>query len=118
MIENAKRKRDGRLKLSPRYNEKDWNDAFNGRDAWDTAINIVEDRIKGRWLDHADRLLDEGLGLSTACHSSSRTSLEGTASEVFCTTALALPRTTIPRRGAQTLCCLTQSHNTNLRRSR
>ena len=59
MIENAKRKRDGRLKLSPRYNEKDWNDAFNGREAWDTAINIVEDRIKGRLLDHADRLLDE-----------------------------------------------------------
>src|SRR5215469_11978134 len=59
MIENAKRKRDGRLMLSPRYNEKDWNDAFNGREAWDTAINIVKDRIKGRWLDHADRLLDE-----------------------------------------------------------
>jgi hypothetical protein len=47
------------LKLSPRYTEKHWNDAFNGRKEWDTAINIVEDRINGRWLDAADRLLDE-----------------------------------------------------------
>jgi hypothetical protein len=47
------------LKLSPRYTEKHWNDAFAGGEDWDTAINIVQDRIKGRWLDSADRLLDE-----------------------------------------------------------
>src|ERR1035438_3316012 len=47
------------LKLSPKYTVKDWNDAFNDREEWDIAINIVEDRIKGRWLDAADRLLNE-----------------------------------------------------------
>ncbi len=47
------------LKLSPRYTETHWNDAFDGCEEWDTAINIVEDRIKGRWLDAADRLVDE-----------------------------------------------------------
>jgi hypothetical protein len=47
------------VKLSPRYTEKQWNAAFDGRQEWDIAINIVEDRIKGRWLDAADRLLGE-----------------------------------------------------------
>lgn len=48
------------MKLSPHYTEEKWNAAFdNGREEWDTAINIVEDRIKGRWLDAAERLLDE-----------------------------------------------------------
>jgi hypothetical protein len=47
------------LSLSPRYTEKHWNDAFDGREDWDTAINIVEDRIRGRWLDAADQLLSE-----------------------------------------------------------
>jgi hypothetical protein len=47
------------LKLSPEYTEKNWNDAFDGCEDWDTAINIVEDRIKGRWLDSAECLLDE-----------------------------------------------------------
>jgi hypothetical protein len=47
------------LKLSPRYTEKHWSDAFDGREDWETAINIVEDRIKGRWLDAGDRLLNE-----------------------------------------------------------
>jgi len=47
------------LSLSPNYTEKDWNDAFNGREEWKIAINIVEDRIKGRWLEAADRLVDE-----------------------------------------------------------
>ena len=46
------------VKLSPCYTEKQWNAALDGREDWDTAINIVEDRIKGRWLDAADRLLD------------------------------------------------------------
>jgi hypothetical protein len=49
----------GELRLSPRYTEKDWNDAFDGRENWNAAIRIVEDRIKGRWLDPADRLMDE-----------------------------------------------------------
>jgi hypothetical protein len=47
------------LKLSPEYTEKHWNDALAGPEDWDAAINIVEDRIKGRWLDAGDRLLDE-----------------------------------------------------------
>jgi hypothetical protein len=47
------------MKLSPRYTEKQWNDAFDGSEDWDTAINIVADRIKGRWLDAAHKLLDE-----------------------------------------------------------
>ena len=47
------------LMLSPSYTEKDWNDAFEGHEQWDAAINIVEDRIKGRWLNAADRLLGE-----------------------------------------------------------
>jgi len=47
------------LKLSPRYTQKHWNDAFGGCEEWDTAINIVEDRVRGRWLDAADRLVDE-----------------------------------------------------------
>ena len=45
------------LWLSPSYTEKDWDDAFDGCEDWDTAINIVEDRIKGRWLDVVDELL-------------------------------------------------------------
>jgi hypothetical protein len=47
------------VKLSPRYTENQWNAAFDGREDWARAINIVEDRIKGRWLDAADRLIDE-----------------------------------------------------------
>jgi hypothetical protein len=43
------------MKLSPRYTEKQWNSAFDGREAWNTAINIVKDCIKGRWLYAADR---------------------------------------------------------------
>lgn len=56
---NVSSKDPSPLKLSPRYSEKHWNDAFDGREEWDAAINIVEDRIKGRWLDAADQLLDE-----------------------------------------------------------
>lgn len=52
-------KRDGRLKLTPKYTEQHWNEAFDGGDKWDSAIDIAEDRIKGRWLDAADRLSDE-----------------------------------------------------------
>jgi hypothetical protein len=47
------------LRLSPRYTEQHWKDAFDGCEDWDAAINIVEDRIKGRWLDAAECLLDE-----------------------------------------------------------
>ncbi len=48
------------MKLSPRYTEEQWTTAFdNGREEWDTAINIVEDRIRGRWLDSAEQLLDK-----------------------------------------------------------
>src|SRR5665213_1292070 len=47
------------MKLSPGYTEKQWQAAFDGREDWGMAINIVEDRIKGRWLDAADKLLDD-----------------------------------------------------------
>lgn len=47
------------MKISPKYKEKDWDDAFNGPENWDKAIDIVEDRIKGRWLNSADQLLCE-----------------------------------------------------------
>jgi hypothetical protein len=58
MDEHTKVKVSGSLKLSPSYTEKHWKDAFDGREVWGTAINIVEDRIKGRWLDAADYLLN------------------------------------------------------------
>jgi hypothetical protein len=45
------------MKLSPQYTEEQWNTSFDGREDWVTAIHIVEDRIKGRWLDAADQLL-------------------------------------------------------------
>src|SRR5258708_4566283 len=47
------------MKISPRYTEKQWKAAFDGGEDWDTAIDIVEDRIRGRWLDAADRLLGD-----------------------------------------------------------
>jgi len=45
------------MKISPRYTERQWRAAFAGSENWDAAINIVEDRIRGRWLDPAGRLL-------------------------------------------------------------
>jgi hypothetical protein len=47
------------LYLSPNYTQKDWEVALAGPEDWYTAIGIVEDRIKGRWLDTADLLLDQ-----------------------------------------------------------
>lgn len=47
------------MKLSPNYTEKQWRTAFDGREDWQLAISIVEDRIQGRWLDAADRLAGE-----------------------------------------------------------
>lgn len=47
------------MKLSPKYTENQWKTAFDGSEDWATAINIVEDRIKGRWLASAHILLDE-----------------------------------------------------------
>jgi hypothetical protein len=47
------------MNLSPRYTEKQWQAAFDGVEDWDTAINIVEDRIRGRWLDAGDLLVGE-----------------------------------------------------------
>ncbi len=46
------------MKLSPHHTEKQWRAAFDGQENWTTAIDIVEDRILGRWLEPADRLLD------------------------------------------------------------
>jgi hypothetical protein len=45
------------LCLSPQYNEEQWRAAFDNGEDWKTAINTVEDRIKGRWLDAAQLLL-------------------------------------------------------------
>jgi hypothetical protein len=47
------------MHLSPRYTDAEWKACFAGKDDWNTAINIVEDRIKGRWLDAVDLLLGE-----------------------------------------------------------
>ena len=48
------------MMVSPHYTEMQWNAAFDdGREDWDKAIKIVEDRIRGRWLDAVERLLDE-----------------------------------------------------------
>jgi hypothetical protein len=47
------------LRLSPRYDEEQWRAAFGEGEDWDTAVNIVEDRIGGRWLDAAQTLLDD-----------------------------------------------------------
>ena len=46
------------MNLSPRYTEKQWKSAFDAGD-WNMAIDIVADRIRGRWLDAADKLIDE-----------------------------------------------------------
>lgn len=46
------------MKLSPRYKEKQWQAACSTGD-WNTAVDIVEDRIRGRWLEAADKLIDE-----------------------------------------------------------
>jgi hypothetical protein len=47
------------MKISPHYTEKQWNDAFDGGENWNAAIDIVEDRIRGRWLTWADQIVDE-----------------------------------------------------------
>jgi hypothetical protein len=46
------------MNLSPRYTEQKWKAAFIVGD-WNAAIDIAEDRIRGRWLDAADKLIDE-----------------------------------------------------------
>jgi len=46
------------MNLSPRYSEEQWKAAFDLLEDWDRAITIVEDRIRGRWFDAADRLLE------------------------------------------------------------
>jgi hypothetical protein len=45
------------LRLSPKYSKQDWRVAFENTEEWDVAINIVEDRIRGRWLDAVDQLI-------------------------------------------------------------
>src|ERR1039457_4257828 len=42
------------MRLSPKYTLDNWNAAFQGPPAWDKAIDIVQDRIEGRftrWID-------------------------------------------------------------------
>ena len=38
---------------------KDWNACFAAQPDWDKAINIVQDRVEGRWLRWSDKLCDE-----------------------------------------------------------
>ena len=47
------------MNISPRYTNKQWEVAFNGGEDWNNAIDIVEDRIRGRWLDAGDLLVGE-----------------------------------------------------------
>jgi hypothetical protein len=44
------------MKLSPHYTAKQWKDAFVGCENWKLAIDIAEDRIRGRWLTWADQI--------------------------------------------------------------
>jgi len=44
------------MKISPKYTDKQWNEAFDGREDWKTAIDIVEDRLRGRWLMWVDQI--------------------------------------------------------------
>lgn len=45
------------MRLSPRFTEKDWKAAFQGAEHWDKAIDIVRDRIEGRWLKCVDEIV-------------------------------------------------------------
>jgi hypothetical protein len=45
------------LKISPRYTVEDWNAAFRGEPDWNRAIDIVKDRIEGRFIRWIDLLL-------------------------------------------------------------
>lgn len=44
------------MNLSPEYTLDDWNAAFAGTPDWGKAIDIVEDRIEGRWLRWIDEI--------------------------------------------------------------
>jgi hypothetical protein len=46
------------MKLSPQYTDAQWKAAFGGHEDWKTAIDILKDRIEGRWLTWADQILD------------------------------------------------------------
>jgi hypothetical protein len=45
------------MKLSPKYSLDDWNRAFEGAPDWEKAIDIVEDRIQGRFIRWIDPML-------------------------------------------------------------
>lgn len=46
------------LKISPKYNANQWRDLKPDEpDAWVTAATVVEDRLKGRFLDYATAAL-------------------------------------------------------------
>ena len=47
------------MNLSPKYTLDDWNAAFAGTPDWSKAIDIVEDRIAGRWLRWIDKIVDD-----------------------------------------------------------
>jgi hypothetical protein len=45
------------MKISPRYTVDDWNAAFQGEPDWNRAIDIVKDRIEGRFVRWIDPLV-------------------------------------------------------------
>jgi len=47
------------MKLSRSYTDVQWKAAFKTRHDWDRAIDIVEDRIRSRWLDPVEQILDD-----------------------------------------------------------
>lgn len=46
------------MKISPRYTDVQWASAFTGSIDWGKAIDIVENRINGRWLECVDKISD------------------------------------------------------------
>lgn len=44
------------MNVSPKYTDGDWKTAFEEVENWDLAIDIVEDRIEGRWLKWVDKI--------------------------------------------------------------
>ena len=48
------------MKLSPRFRVNDWQKlAFADEDDWSTAIDIVQDRVEGRFIKWIDRMISE-----------------------------------------------------------
>lgn len=44
------------MKISPKYTDADWKFVVAGDVDWEKSIDIVEDRITGRWINSADEI--------------------------------------------------------------